>query len=658
MLRLLSWTGCDKVNSPEMRMFVPKPESFVSGGGLTMPVSNKRKQTIDLQGHPPESKRAKTVAQSPRKLASSDPTCPMSSAGPTVSPGTTNGQQSFVPLPEIKSEDREMHGLDQKTQSDEDAASVRLQSIRNVIQTQFSLEIVLKHKELRLIDQEIAKCQVSLEQLRRCEEIPYPSTQGPSLAVSEGTGPALRSSFPNPLPRSPAPWGVTDGPYTRHYAKWLLPDHLFDGGQPEPVSSLPAGKSPMTSRSSTRGSFADVSQSSSGSRSQRSGKLKALPAGYGQPKEKATGPMIVKRKSDGLMVKLICPDCGRHDFGSAQGFINHCRIGHGRSFASHDAAADACGEPVELDESGAMIGVEPTAAPVHVGGNVHPLVRSAKLLQPTPPRTAQSSLSSENVGRLFKPKEVSPDFKGSVLTPNLSELVKSKGLGLDLQEMVTDAKKKIEIPELDLEDDESDLDIPMQTTAQGRHPQVAGTKQPSKSTKSPMSSPLLSTNMRGSAANSCRNGLAQYDGAGDHPVQQRPRGMTLPINQTSMAEMQPSDPSPTSESNQAPSLVDDDEEYEAHSPTSSSVSDDHDVGEVDFEVRGDEDEDTRSALHAPDFQPSCTQPARPSTHVRRPSAIRRRGEDREEKHVSFVSPSPARDLPTPRQGGDRKRRKA
>ncbi|EXJ85931.1 ADA HAT complex component 1 [Capronia coronata CBS 617.96] len=565
------------------------------------------------------------------------------------------GQPSFLPSPpEIRAGDCEMDGLEHETQSSKAAAAARLQSIRNVVQTQLSLEIVLKHKELRLIDQEIAKCQISLEQLRRCTEIPYPGTEGPSLAVSEGTGHALRGSFPTPLPKSPAPWGVTNGPYTRHYASWLLPDHRFDGGEPEPVSSFPAGKSPLKSRS-TRGSIVDVPQASSASRSQRSGKLKALPAGYGHPKEKATGPMIVKRKSDGRMVKLVCPDCGRHDFGSAQGFINHCRIGHGRSFASHDAAADACGEPVEIDDSGAMVGIEPVATPT--GGNVHPLIRSAKLLQPSAPRTAQSSPSSDDDGRVVKSKEVSPDFKGSVLTPNLSELVKVKGLGFDLQEMVIDAKQKVEMPESDSEDDQMDVDVPMQNTAQGRHPQVAGTKQPSKSTKSPMSSPLLSTSMSRSAA-STRSSLPQFDGAADNTVQQRPRGIDIPTEQTSMTEMQPSDPSPTSESNQAPSLVDDDEEFEPHSPTSSSVSDEQDVGEVDFEVRGDEDDDARSVLRGPDFQPSCTQPARPTGHVRRPSAIRRQGEDREEKHVTFVSPSPARDLPAPRQAGDRKRRKA
>ncbi|RJE17145.1 hypothetical protein PHISCL_10518, partial [Aspergillus sclerotialis] len=67
----------------------------------------------------------------------------------------------------------------------------------------------------------------------------------------------------------------------------------------------------------------------------------------------------------------------------------------------------------------------------------------------------------------------------------------------------------------------------------------------------------------------------------------------------------------------------------------SSASDEHDDGEVEFEVQGDDD-DARSVLRGPDFQPSCAQAVRPPAHARRASAIRRHGEDREEKHVSFV----------------------
>lgn len=652
MLRLLSWTGCDKINPPDMRSFVSKQDSPGSGK-LAMPASHKRKPSGDADSQT-DRKRAKQVTKPNRPTPPMHPGVSPSSSPDTIkqNPEPASTPPSYLPSPpEVKMEESTASSA---VPSAKEAGAARLESIRNVIQTQISLEILLKHKELRLIDQEIAKCQVSLEQLRRCQELPFPGTQNPSTAVSNGTGPALRTSFATPLPVSPAPWGVQTGPYTRHYAKWLLPDARFDGGEPEPVIVTPVGKSPMKFRSQTRAGFPDIPQTSSQSRAQRSGKLKSLPAGYGQPKEKATGPMIIKRKSDGATVKLVCPDCGRFDFGSAQGFINHCRIGHGRSFASHDAAADACGEPVEVDETGAMIGAEPAATPTT--GNVHPLIRSAKLIQPTPPRTVSQAASSDVKPAGTNLKQVSPDFRGSILTPNLSDLIKGRGLGLDLQELVSDAKTKVELPDSDSEDDDLDIDTPPREAPHGRHPQVAGTKQLAKPAKSPMSSPVLSSSMLRSTSNLRGGTLPQYDGSSDTAIQHRPRGMTLPISGNSPTILRPSDPSPTSESNQAPSLVDDDEEFEPHSPSSSSISDDHDMGEVDFEVQGDED-DARSVLRGPDFQPNCTQVTTRPTHARRPSAIRRHGEDREEKHVSFVSPSPAREVAQGRVGGERNKRK-
>src|SRR4051812_5648940 len=55
--------------------------------------------------------------------------------------------------------------------------------------------------------------------------------------------------------------------------------------------------------------------------------------------------------------RLQCIDCGRSNFGSAQGFINHCRLAHGRDFATHDLAADECG--IAFDTTG----VDPSLLP-------------------------------------------------------------------------------------------------------------------------------------------------------------------------------------------------------------------------------------------------------------------------------------------------------
>ena len=100
--------------------------------------------------------------------------------------------------------------------------------VQQAIEAQINYEILLKHNEMRLIEQELAKCQISLEQLRRCTLIPYPGSDGLSQDVSSGVGPALQPPSGYTVPQHPPAWGVADGPYTRHYAKWLIPDPKFD----------------------------------------------------------------------------------------------------------------------------------------------------------------------------------------------------------------------------------------------------------------------------------------------------------------------------------------------------------------------------------------------------------------------------------------------
>jgi ADA HAT complex component 1 len=535
-------------------------------------------------------------------------------SGPTppMSPATSPSKQEVV---------------DEPVASNSPLSAGRLEFLKRNLQTQIGLEILVKHKELRLIDQELAKCQIAYEQLRRCTEIPYPGTQT-SSDVSNGAGPPAQNVPSGPLARSPAPWGVTDGPYSRHYAKWLLPDPEFDGGD----DSFAAGQHSEYARS-TRGKPIETPVSA-GKRGNKSNVL-LLPS---VPKDKS-GPMIIKRKSDGKWVKLRCLDCARDDFGSAQGFINHCRIQHHRSFISHDAAAAACGELVEVDPAGAVVGaplVQPTIT--HKNGAVHPLIRSAHLIKPsleTVESTDQTPLSeqiqpqhghghdtppmSTNVSAQSTPNR----FQASSYTPNLSALIRNRGLGINVQDLVTDAKSKAFVLEAD--DSASDMDIDTDTPTtepfRGQHPQVAGKKQPAHPTQ---------TRIGGKTSS-----FGQLRG-----------GAVLPSMHTDLLSRASSElelePSPTNESNQAPSLVDDDEDddYEGHSPTSSSESgDDH--SEVDFHI---EDEDVAGPSNLSPLYPDSGK-SQIGNLERRPSAFRRRFSDnREEKHVSFVSPSPAREM--------------
>jgi ADA HAT complex component 1 len=671
MLRLLSWSsglGADKIAPPEVNVPAARQQrksNMESQQGQTM----KRKRPVD--GDMTEDPRTPAKRRIERRTHVLVPKQSLSVGSSGVSPPPDPQKAPMPSQTSVATQVTEVH--DQVANSPlpditmpSQRTPAEVESLRRTIQSQIGLEILLKHKELRLIDQELAKCQVALEQLRRCSEIPYPASRL-SEAVSNGMGPALRTPFSGALPQSPAPWGVTDGPYSRHYAKWLLPDSSFDGGYEadQAIPSNPAGKNPAKGR--TRGGVPDTVGVSTKSRIRGGGQLKALSSGYPQPKDKA-GLVIQKRKSDGLIIKLVCLDCRRENFSSAQGFINHCRIAHNRSFASHDAAADACGEPVEVDEAGLVIGNETSST--SSAGMVHPLIRSAHLLKnktETPTVThaddvTKNSLPSTGVTLLDEPRLMGsppPSYRASILTPNLSALVKLKGLGLDLEKLVSDAKTPVTVE--DSASDESGDEgavTPEAAPFRGRHPQVAGTKQPARSAMSPP--PMdRSSSMKGAKRDQKLQSL-------EHLATPSSSSPLLPRHLASTSydpqECDSLEPSPTNESNQAPSLVDDDEDYDPHSPSlSSSVSDDGDDAEPEFEIQDDEPSgpSTRTAS-ASDTEYTGTAKERPFHPQRgRPSAIRRSIGDREEKHVSFVSPSPVREmLASSGKGNDKKRKRS
>jgi ADA HAT complex component 1 len=341
-------------------------------------------------------------------------------------------------------------------------SQVDVDKLRAVIEAQLNLEILHKHNELRLIEQELAKCQVGLEQLRRCEVIPYPGSQSPSQAVSGGIGPALASPAGYMSPSSPAPWGVIDGPYTRHYAKWLLSDPRFDPSLQAAVGT------PLTARGAraTRGSGAEPllpappprnSRVSTGSRSHISG----------DPATPTTGrdPMVLKRQADGEWVRLRCNHCHRSNFNNVQGFLNHCRIAHHQEFKSHEAAAIACGEIVQVDDTQFLS--EPAPAPRERAERpsvvttsfdqalVSPLISNAPMHSPydrvltfTPNMTPLASPAT--------PGPSSAGFKPS-LAPHLSALMQRRGLSTSgLDDAIRDNKKRVDLSVYD--DSDSDRD--------------------------------------------------------------------------------------------------------------------------------------------------------------------------------------------------------
>lgn len=534
-----------------------------------------------------------------------------------------------------------------KAKSREEA---QLATMRQTISSQLSLEILMKHKELRLIDQELAKCQIALEQLRRCAEIPFPALQQPSEQVSSGNGAAVRKGSQKNQVRSPAPWGVIDGPYSRHYAKWLMSDPYFDGGEPEMVAPLSAMTTPAHGRS-TRGVFTDFAQMvGKTSRSQRA-LHQGLPAGFVEPKQKPTGPMILKRKSDGKMVKLVCPDCARFDFGSAQGFINHCRIGHQRNFASHDAAAEGCGQPLEGDEgvpAQASMVAEPAPTPVvmtpvtpitpslpsaSTSTAMHPMVKSAHsiskdhLAQPL----IRGGYLPKSERQLSRPQtELQP--LQCVQTPHLSAFINAQGVDLDLSNAVEDAKTKDGFSEESEVEVDMELDSPMpEMEGHRRHPVSGGKKQSAKSINANTGTRKPSFNQaRTTTFPNVHTGIAEHD----------------------FGDFTPLLPSPTNESTQAPSLIDDDEEMDAGSPPS---SDEHDDSDVHFHVRDDDHEDNHE-LRGPDLpNPTgpCTQAqTSEQSAMSTPSAYVHPPVTKEVRQYNFIA-----ERPMDNDMGDKKRRR-
>lgn len=577
------------------------------------------------------------------------------------------------------------------------AVAASLSPLQETIEAQFSLEILLKHNELRLIETELAKCQVALEQVRRCQVIPFPATSSTiedMQAVSKGAGAGLESRGGENLPQYPSPWGVSDGPYTQHYARWLIPDPVFDGvSTGDSHTPRTVGKSVPESR--TRKSVSEKGSISGKSRSQRGSagsRLQALPSGYANAREDK-GPLILKRSTDGKMVKLVCLNCRRDNFSSAQGFINHCRIAHNRGFASHDAAAIACGEEVDLDEAGGVVGEQVGTGGAGVG-LVHPLIRSAHLPKsaPTTPVTlvpkrkctpsktdttalCQSSsprdaglcsLNADNLAtrELSVPSQM--PFSPSPQTPHLSALFAKTGFGGNLSELVNEASIKADLQgELSSEDD--DEDTAMEDAPSPRNVSSSlGTRLPARATMSP--TPLerapshkgldsyKPSRKPGYLSNIIARNTAYsspYASASTPTpsiLSNMPQSLTPPedavmLDHTSL-NLSPN----TIESNPAPSLTSDDgmdfENTHSESETSSSDADDDDdvgyVDHVDVEVENNEDDVGGSESTTSDLGlAGAGAKAHPATARRRSSAMRSRSmrAETDERHVSFASPA-------------------
>lgn len=339
-------------------------------------------------------------------------------------------------------------------------------SIENVL----NLQILMKHREQRLIDQELAKCQIALEQLRRCELRPYPGVKGPSSAISAGTGSSIEPRPGFTRPSNPTPYGVTDGPYARHYRQWLIPDPQFDSVShssqllQETSAQARSTRTGASARKSTSKSYATPARTSEHLQS-----IPNYPAHIGKDK---SSPLVLRRPTDGQMVKLICNNCQRGNFSSVQGFLNHCRIAHKVDYKSHDAAALDCGRPLEKHEVSSLppeahktTGPKPVmrlTSSTSTKNSVNPLNQKAEqargLVVATPVVDATRPAAVRPVRPLAAAAPPNaeafhaPPLVKSAETPYLSAQFAKRGLGGDLQLATAQAKQKVDLTQEESEE--------------------------------------------------------------------------------------------------------------------------------------------------------------------------------------------------------------
>jgi len=192
--------------------------------------------------------------------------------------------------------------------------------------------------------------------------------------------------------------------------------------------------------------------------------------------------------------RLECGTCHRSNFSSAQGFINHCRIAHQTEYASHDAAADACGKEVDEEEQASLISPMLRTAIDGPARNTRQTQqqfspsmptpqssyhsRSASFSQPpvntkppTPVVTTQRKGGRRAAMTVNTPKTPVPQNRGSISSPvtspmdfsttNLESHLKRKRPDLNVEGLLKEVTEKVEwiqdrsrSPSLDFESEE------------------------------------------------------------------------------------------------------------------------------------------------------------------------------------------------------------
>lgn len=192
---------------------------------------------------------------------------------------------------------------------------IPVSQLKGIMSRQLELEVQLKHKELQMAEDEIGKCEAQMIALRNFLEV------RPDVCL-ENEPSGFTAKYHDLLSKSFAvKYSDVEREAATNYLR--LPSLV---GAADPAAPEPTYRTRSTT-SSLRPS-----------------------AAY---RYHTIGCLY--RRTDGVIVKLTCPDCRRSNFSSAQGFLNHSRIAHSKEYTSQDAASLKCGEALpdgEQDEEG------------------------------------------------------------------------------------------------------------------------------------------------------------------------------------------------------------------------------------------------------------------------------------------------------------------
>ncbi|KAJ1916210.1 hypothetical protein H4219_003923 [Mycoemilia scoparia] len=187
--------------------------------------------------------------------------------------------------------------------------------VRRIIEQQFNLEIYMKQREIHQLESSIQKTQIMLDVVQSSILNKHngitPNNSGLlSIALSgkdKRFGGLSRNTFSNLLSSSS---NISTPPPVRQSARNVNYSEFYDNS------------------TSTRGYRRD--------------RLSTINSSSG---------CLYAQTQDEKFIRITCPGCGRTNFATFQGFINHCRIVHEMEFTSHAEAANICGVLVENDQA-------------------------------------------------------------------------------------------------------------------------------------------------------------------------------------------------------------------------------------------------------------------------------------------------------------------